>query len=145
MTDYDPVILSYVAGIIDGEGTIGISMTKPYYGRISPSFKIYCAVVMTDPIVPYLLYGMFGGSIHTYPGRQIQHKATTHWRSSGKIAVEVCEMTLPYLKVKHQQAQLIIDFSKRIGNFSTRSMPPGELAERIKYVQQIHVLNKRGI
>lgn len=145
MSDYDPVVLAYVAGILDGEGTIGISMTKPNQGRVSPSFKIYCAVVMTDPIVPYMLYGMFGGSIHTYPGRQEKHKATTHWRSSGKIAVKVCKCTLPYLKVKHQQAQLAIDFDKRIGNFTTRSMPPDELTERLRYVQQIHLLNKRGL
>lgn len=142
---YSDVDFAYVAGIIDGEGTIGISVTKPVNGRLSPSFRIYCAVVMTDPTVPYLLYGMFGGSIQTYPGRQTQYKATTHWRSSGKIATEVCECTLPYLRVKHQQAQLVIDYSKRIRNNTTRHMPPDELEQRLKIVERMHFLNKRGI
>jgi hypothetical protein len=144
MADYDPVDLAYVAGIVDGEGTIGISMTKPYGSRVSPYFRSYCAVVMTDPTVPYFMYGLFGGSIHTYKGRQEQHKATTHWRSSGKITTEVCRLLLPYLKVKQHQAKLVIEFNERVRNCTTRSMPPDELAERLIYVHKIHLLNKRG-
>lgn len=90
------------------------------------------------------MYELFGGSIGTYAGRQSQHKATIHWRSSGRITYEVCQLVLPYLKVKRNQAKLVIDFTERVRNCTTRAMPPDELAERMEYVQKIHLLNKRG-
>lgn len=141
---YDLMDLAYLAGIIDGEGTIGITVSKPYKDRISPSFKVYVSVTMTDPNIPYLIYGIFGGSVNNYPSRHEHHKPTTIWRSSCSTAVLVCKTLHPYLRLKKQQAEMAIDFDQ-LPRKAGRALTPEQIAERYEYVEAIQLLNRRGI
>ena len=151
-TDVD---LAYAAGIIDGEGTIGITELRPVDRlrdngtRVRRSFqhRIYVAVSMTDPRIPEWMKGEFGGNLQFVPSRSDKHKPSYRWSMSSKGAADFCELVAPFLRLKKTQAILAVEFYKErlSGNFSGSSgVPDDEVAARREYVEKIHQLNKRG-
>jgi hypothetical protein len=143
----DLVLLAYLAGIIDGEGTIGITeVTRPLGDRrrVNSTFRAYLSITMTEPTIPLLLAETFGGKVRTYPPRREGHKATMCWSIDSGRAAAACEQLLPYLRLKRQQAELVIAFRSRTKDWTTRRMPGTEVSERREYVTKIHALNKRG-
>ena len=57
--------LAYLAGIIDGEGTIVIAKGKIRKGRINHPYSLRLVVMNTDIRLIEWLKENFGGSIHT--------------------------------------------------------------------------------
>jgi hypothetical protein len=147
MADFAAVDLAYAAGIIDGEGSIGITELAPgRQRRRSPQFRPYVAVCMTDPVVPLLLADMFGGTVHTYAGRKPGQKASHHWRLGAQRAAAACEALVPYLRVKHEQAALVVAFYRdsRFQFKQRRALPDREITARREYVAKCRALNARG-
>lgn len=146
MADFVSSDLAYAAGIIDGEGTIGITEYAPGGKRKSPQFRCYVSVVMTDPSVPLWLAVHFGGTTHSYGPRKVGHKGTTTWRLQNRRAAEFCRLILPFLLVKGHQAEAIVAFydDPSFQFKQRRSLPEDEVAARRRYVTQVRALNKRG-
>lgn len=96
---------AYVAGIIDGEGSINYSGETLY--------KIYVTVTNTDSALIEYLHELFGGSICTAiqsksllncrPSRM--RKPVFQWKVYCNGAEKVLNDVLPFLKVKQKQAQ----------------------------------------
>ena len=155
MADFTAVDLAYAAGIMDGEGTIGVTELSPGYEsgnrkrrRKSPSFRDYIAVVMSDPLVPMWLSSTFGGAVYEYPPRKPNHKPTYHWRLSGQKAAEFCGLLLPYLRLKHEQAKLVIAFRGQLNaapNPRAHGLSEESIEERREVVAKVHRLNQRGV
>lgn len=152
----EPLELAYAAGIIDGEGTIGITELVPTEAvrrngtrvRKSPQHRIYVAVSMTDATVPMWLHATFGGNIQRVPARQAQHKPSVRWSLSSERAARFCGVVAPYLRIKRTQAELAISFYEnhlRDGFHGSTGVPVDEIARRRAYVSQIKSLNQRGI
>lgn len=147
--------LAYAAGIIDGEGTIGITELMPNNRarsngtrvRKSPQHRIYVAVTMTDASVPMWLHATFGGNIQSLAPRQSQHKPTVRWSMSSKRAAEFCSLVMPYLKVKRLQAELAVRFFDEhlTKTYTSAGVPLDEVARRRSFVSEIKLLNKRGV
>lgn len=103
--------LCYVAGIIDGEGTIRIHKTKPYKknGNKNYTYSAGIGVGMVEKIIPELLKETFGGSIHEecVPER----RSIWRWQVSGRMSVyKILEELAPYLIVKREQALAVMEF-----------------------------------
>lgn len=155
MADFNEHDLSYLAGIIDGEGTIGITELKPRYKpgdrkqrRKSTSHKPYVAVVMCDETIPTWIKGNFGGYLYNYPGRKATHKSTWRWCMNNRPAAEFCSIVRPYLKLKKPQADLVVQFyeDERIVHTRRRSgIPEDELKVRHSFIEAIQKHNQRGI
>lgn len=156
VSDWDPLDLAYAAGIIDGEGTIGITEVRPTESRrrggsrvrVSPYHRIYVAVTMTDPSVPSWLYATFGGSIQRLRQRNAAHKPTTRWSCTSVGAARVCDLLLPYLKVKATQAELVSRFQHErlvLARANNHGLPDDELAARRAAMGVVRNLNRRGI
>ena len=97
--------LAYIAGIIDGEGSIQINSL----GRGKAS-RLVLSVGMCNPLVPYLLQRHFGGGVSVRPiGQCGWHKQTFwQWKVTANKALSCLEMVFPYLLEKKQQAELAI-------------------------------------
>ena len=54
-------ILAYAAGIVDGEGYIGIRKGKPTASRINFSYDLMVAIAMTDKEIIEWFHDNFGG------------------------------------------------------------------------------------
>ena len=141
-----PEELAYIAGLIDGEGTIYVGYVGPKRRSVYP----HVGVAMTH----YDVLQWFGSKIgagtiklnnHTNRRRYNERIRTQRpqfiVKIFGRKAQLLCQRILPYLKVKQQQARLVTQFP-----VDTRSGPgnyiPDEIqAIRMKLREQINGLN----
>lgn len=152
MPDLLPIELAYAAGIIDGEGTIGITEIAPGGSRsdgrpmrVSPQFRVYVSVAMTEPGAVLFLADLFGmGNVYSRPPRRPGHKGVHSWSVSGPRAAFVVEAIEPYLRVKREQASVVLDFYRGREWKQRQALSPEEIAERRTFVSTIHALNRRG-
>ena len=111
------MLLAYTAGIIDGEGTIGIRK-KTY--EIDPSRMFFVPRIVVGMITAQpldLLFGLFGGAIRIRKSGSLEHPEITPmfvWEISSEKAGKVAKQVLPFLRVKREQAQILIRMQGRI-------------------------------
>lgn len=106
---------AYLAGILDADGFITIQRTTK--NRVAPSGHEWSPTYYTAKVgiagtrdAPHrLALEVFGGSITTYKPANVNHRTTHQWNISGPKAGIVLRAVLPYLRVKHRQAELALD------------------------------------
>jgi hypothetical protein len=141
--------LAYIAGIVDGEGTIIISKTtKKRYGLIAPTYVAWLRVGNTNERLIRFLDGTFKGSVITRRLPNPRHKRCYVWQLTGVRARDVLRLIRPYLVLKGQQADLVeryflgfVSFMKA-GRHGTLS--PEQLAHREMCYQEMKALNQKG-
>jgi hypothetical protein len=133
---------AYMAGIMDGEGSFTVSMVSmdtKATKRKTHNFVLYIGFTMTDPRIPRWAFDQFGGSAYpqNYKTAKPWHKKAWRWRmATSKAKLEIFLLTvIPYLILKREQAQLLLDFIR---------LPHGATSEKLSILERIHVLNKRG-
>lgn len=132
----DKAKYGYLAGIIDGEGSLIVSRSNRgsymnYYGRIH--------VKNTDYRLIKWLLDHFGGNVHHHPPADlVKHKIAYSWYFSGDAHDKETLLlaVMPYLIVKKEQAKILVEFFRMSGEVN----PP----RREELYQQITKLNRRG-
>ncbi len=107
---------SYLAGIIDGEGNIGLS--KKNIKR--ETFSVGCEVCITNcnhDLMKWLVRN-FGGQYYMRKARDVQKHADSYiWRVTGRKNRETILLgILPYLIIKKNQAQIALEFLRLNGS-----------------------------
>lgn len=99
--------LSYIAGIIDGEGSICISHQRQ--GKYD-SLTVQVNVANTQPLLVYWLQQYFGcGFICKRQGARVNCRTVYWWIVRSQKAVKaVLEKVYPYLFLKRRQAKLCL-------------------------------------
>jgi hypothetical protein len=93
-----PELLAYMAGIIDGEGTIFIEhKEKSDVPRIG--------LGMTVRAVPQLFVDAFGGGLRCRPPSGLGKKDIWYWQVTGQKAVQILTYLYPYLIIRKAKAQ----------------------------------------
>ena len=135
--------LAYLAGIIDGEGTISVAV---FHGKSGHSHNsIFVKVSNTcENVISYidaLMPGSISVSVRPSP-RQPLH--TIQW--GGESAVDVIDLVLPYLIIKRSVAELALEMWYRcFANRYRRSvLTEAEIILRTEYVKRIRYMNRRG-
>jgi len=127
----DPTLLSYCAGIIDGEGSILITKGKQSTGD-GYSYEIAIGVHMMDGAIPKLFSECFGGkyssSIATHANSKGEY--VYRWRASGATARTVLELTSQYLKIKLRLAELAMYFHDHLLSNPKRKKITPEMLEK---------------
>ena len=141
-----PTDAAYIAGILDGEGTISINFRNPRSAsrEVNTQLTIQVAVVMTDYEVIHWLKEVTGttGEIYHYEARQSHHKPTWAWRPGIADGYEIISQCLPYMKVKKRQAEIYLELIE-LRRTSTRSHREWE--KQFELASENRVLNKRGV
>lgn len=146
----EPVTLAYVAGIIDGEGTIFISKGKPAKERVTPTYVGCLRVGNTDKRLIDFLHVTFGeGGVHErkMSATNANWKNCWMWAVTGPAAARAVRAVRPYLRLKGAQADLLLEFVdgflsfERIGRFG---VSPEEETRRENLRQLIRELNRKG-
>lgn len=110
-------ILAYLAGIVDGEGYIGIKKTKPHTeknGAKSPSYHERIQIRMTDEDAIRLLAETLGGWYYKEkPGHHQSRLPLYCYAVSDKKASEIINKLLPWLRVKKRDALLVLELRAR--------------------------------
>jgi len=154
MPDIPVTMLAYLAGVIDGEGCIGIRKTK---AGSSGSFKStrYSAIMTvgnTSRLMIEQLIAAFGVGCVTYRYPTKTKRACYLWSTSSLGAQHVLRLVRPYLIVKREQAAVLLEFvdnfdsfkGARHGKKGGQVVSPDELARRERLYQQLRSLNRVG-
>ena len=131
------VQLAYAAGIFDGEGCIRVNRQ----GK-QPVVRIH--VTNTDPRLTTTLKEWFGGYVWVESKQYMANAKIRYvWEASATSAARVLRAVLPYLFLKHEQAEiaLAIQATKIRRNF----VPVEIVAEREVLADRLRVLNKKGV
>jgi hypothetical protein len=94
--------LAYFAGLMDGEGHIGIR--RSHDGRWH---DLVVNISNTNKAVLEEMASHFGGNVQVQRQRQ---KPVYRWNSSGRRAVLVLSMLLPHLRIKRAEAEVGLAF-----------------------------------
>lgn len=95
--------LAYMAGIIDGEGSITLPAE---YGR---SLSLLLVVGNTSRVLIDWMHSRFDGNVTETPIRRLSKRRFWTWYVRGDAASDVLGLVLPYMKVKAPQAALGIE------------------------------------
>jgi hypothetical protein len=111
MTEID---LAWTAGIIDGEGSIFVMTQKRLDRERDTNYILRVSVQSTDPYMSAELKRMFpdGAEFGVQRRNNPNHSDTLKWQLNGRKAAKFLTMILPYMRVKHEQAKLAIEFQQ---------------------------------
>ncbi len=145
-TDY-----AYLAGIIDGEGTVTIHrQTERRKGRTYFSYAPQLTISNTDRIMLESLQNRFGGNVlkvHPPPNKRWKQGYLLSFRREEILAL--LPRVIPYLTSKRRKAELLLEYMTT----RTKSVESGEggrfvgvpLTERQKkIIAEIRKKNRRG-
>lgn len=138
--------LAYAAGIMDGEGSIGIYANTSKKGN--PVYRMRVRVNNTDEWLIHWLHQNFGGCIGvTDRGARFGRnwKPAWYWTVSCRPALLFLNMVSPYLRLKKPQAEIAIRFQETRKHSKGKKATEEELA--ISEIERtlIKNLNKRGL
>lgn len=141
-----PTELSYLAGIFDGEGTIGIERRTPTNKRFSDRYLPYLVVGNTSLVLMEILVDSFGGAYHPYKviGKR---KPMYRWELHSDAAIAPIRIVAPYLRMKSEQAKIVLEFvatRTMIGGGRSLGLRHSEQVLRHSFWERIRVLNHRG-
>lgn len=140
----------YLAGILDGEGYLGIiKATSTYKDKKKQYYVPVIKVASVDKIICEVLQNRFGGHLTKRIHAQVNHKLSWMWEvKSSKKVLPVLEATNGKLLLKSKQSKVLKEFiafrennkSKMNKGFSEEDW---NLMEKL-YLQ-IRDLNYRGV
>ena len=144
-------LYGYIAGILDGEGTIHITKTTSPHSlavqnRTHPGYVPRICAGMVDQEVIELLAEVLGGNTHvehTPHNRQDVYR----WSLSGRLAVlKVLPVLIPYLRVKRPQAKLLLEYCLDFEDLRSRpeDIKAAEYQRREEAYQAMRKLNAVG-
>lgn len=138
------LLYAYVAGIIDGEGSIIIR--KRIASKTSQWFTLCVQVGHTSEWLVHFLQVNFPKSlvIGPYQSKTLPNsKPSWRWQIEAKAAGELLETIMPYLQLKRPQAELGLRFQARRTNLGRSDKKKTVLDEAEKIV--MGRLNQRGV
>ena len=101
--------LAYLAGLVDGEGTVSCSITKTKKGcyALHKQFSIF----NTNPNLISWITVRFGGLVHSRV-RSEKWKTEYQVKWSAEDATKLLTQILPYLVIKKEQAEIFIELHR---------------------------------
>jgi hypothetical protein len=140
----EPTDAAYIAGIIDGEGWIGIHHVGSGGGssRRPGQYRMCVEVGNTNEAIIQFLHRRLGGST-SFRSAKGAAKAHWKWASSSYVAMFVLDAVLPYLIIKKRQAVLCRRF-QRYTQSPSRIVTEKALRVHKRIHDAVRGLNKRG-
>lgn len=136
--------LAYMAGMIDGEGSISIfdsrSKTK---GKVYFRNRLILSVYNTNEEVVLWMQMNFGGRVRVKK-RVRKDKPCFVWETGWQHARAVLEAVLPYLIIKKSRAELFVEFAKTSKRTGRALIPVEVVSRRKEIVDEMGKLNARG-
>ena len=98
--------IAYIAGLIDGEGSINISKKGGRY------FWLTVDIGTTDKRLLAWLLENIGGHVRVSTKANPKHKTGYHWTLCSKQAKKLLQLILPFLIIKKEEAIIGIQFQE---------------------------------
>lgn len=136
--------LAYIAGLVDGEGMIGLSRSAKR-GNHNHAYAGVCTITNTDQEIHSWLIQTTGIGIVDPRIRGPKDKPCWVWRLRSYEQKDFLLAILPYLKIKKQQADLLLEFL--VIERRTQIGVPDHDSAYLKDIifDELADLNKRGV
>ena len=134
---------AWLAGFIDGEGSIGVYRKKSASALHPHDFGVRLLVVNTNqPVMDYIkvLTGC-GCSWVSKKGFKPQWRPVHRWACVGENARDIVRQILPYLKIKRAIADLILTMPVN----SKQGRTAAQVIEQLGVFSAAKELNRRGV
>lgn len=128
--------LAYLAGLIDGEGSIRIEKSGGKY-RYTPHNATVCVTNSNSLMITWIC-DKFGGHLYRKKGRTCWD---VYWL--GERAEEILREIYPYLTAKKEQAELVFAYRRLIGKPGKR-LSPDNISKRWVIVEAMEILKKNN-
>jgi len=132
---------AYLAGMVDGEGTITLSYYRPKALGISLSIYNTNIGVMKD------LQELWGGHLTISPARG-RSKSGGRLGFGQNQAVVILKEIQPFLRMKKEQCRVALQFADTVSKHHAgggKGVPPHLRELRTQLKEEMRVLNKRGV
>ena len=135
-----PCEAAWVAGIIDGEGTI-TARTKPYPGGKRYQIVSLSACNTDLDLIARLVEFTGIGRLHYQERVNHKRKEIWQWRTDQRQAAMVLEQLLPWLTAKRRVAELLLEMQslRRPGKYLD-----GALERQRQIIAEVRACNQRG-
>lgn len=134
----------YAAGLIDGEGYIGIQES-------GGSFQVRLKIAMTDKGLPALrkMEDQYGGRIYKDREAKGNNREAHCWITTGVKAAEIIRLVQPHLLVKAEPARIALLFQHMLDladkHPNGRSVWTEAMRDKARYLrEQIQRANRKG-
>jgi hypothetical protein len=134
LKDLAPLDAAYLAGLVDGEGTITIGFSRAYWNKIG--WTIVRAYNSYRPVLDWARETC-GGSVSVCTvgddtfASKLARRQMFVWDIQGVAGAHILKQLLPHLKIKHEHAKLAlacigaplatrVEMKKQIGRLSTK-------------------------
>jgi hypothetical protein len=109
--DLDAVTLAYLAGAMDADGYFSVHKSSKRGGRQfwNETYSPRIGLGQVTKAVPELLRKTFGGTSMRIEQRGGRNRDIFRWLATNKRAVRACEFLIPYLRLKGEQAKLLVE------------------------------------
>ena len=116
ITDADTTTKAYLAGIFDGEGTVGIMRHRPHAGGRNFSYVLQIQIANTDRrIIDYLNAVLHGsGSVKKSNERRPNQRDCYFWMCACQRAAAFLRMIRPFSVIKQDQIDVALAFAGRV-------------------------------
>ena len=101
--------LAYLAGLVDGEGYIGIKKSSQK-DMVSPAFSARIQIRMVNEPAISFLAKILGGNYYKESAHVAKGRPLYCYQASNKKAENVLKSLLPYLRVKKEVATVVLSF-----------------------------------
>jgi len=128
--------LAYLAGIVDGEGTVNIAFIKT-----SGEYRARLYVVNTSYALIEWIKARFGGLVYKRISKNEKWKPKYEWvMPVSRKDTKLLKQLIPYLVIKKQQAGLVLELIATIGN-PGRKLTQETIAKRKELFEKNKQLN----
>lgn len=145
---------AYIAGLVDGEGSIMITKQMPtsrVSGNVTPQYMFRVSVSNTHKGVLDWLHSKCGGELtdNGYIGGKGGHRLVYEWRIKGQSAIDFIQDIRDFLRIKPAQAWLALEareqFTYRTGGYGRVSAEELALREGYRLAMQNLNAGRAGI
>lgn len=138
---------SYLAGIIDGEGSISINFRNPNKAsrEVGMGLTIQLTVCMSHEETIRWISKITGTEEKVYvdsPKKVEHYKQTYTWRPTIAQAYDIIEQCIPYMITKHRNAEIFLELVS-IRRKSTRTERNWE--RQFDLATENRLINRRGV
>ena len=133
--------MAYLAGIVEGEGTIGIEKGKIDKYRKNHKYILRLQVVNTDKRLLNWLKENYGGTVDIKSEAKENWRRVYQWRLGSKRAYTLLKCMRPYLVFKKEQADLAIEFYQMTLRRIQSEVPMWLNVKREAYYQKLKALH----
>lgn len=153
--EYSVAEMAYMAGIIDGEGSIYIGNFSSNPKTGNKYYQTNIEVTNTDKNLIDWISNTFGGRINIYTAKQTpknSRRTVYRWIATGERVTHLAEILLPYLIAKKKQCQIMIamratyvpNVGVQKGRQGIHAHNPELLALRQSYFEEMRSLHCRN-